>query len=675
MDVRLQTLKDIADARSRATFNVREMSEFIFGGKENFESMMEINDIITSDPICTWKDKQFMDRREILLRGLAVSKRLVELRNKYDWNLQELLYAMSYSTEHVPIFLHFSAFIPVIISQGTDEQQDEWLPLAESCRIIGAYAQTELGHGSNVQGLETTATYIPETDEFELDSNSFTGAKWWIGGIGLLGTHAVVQAKLILKGKNYGPHVFIAPLRSLEDHKVYPGVAIGDIGPKAYGGFSAMDNAFLRLHKYRIPRTNMLMRFSKVTKDGEYIKPPHSKLSYGSMVALRAMLVRQSGMTLSRGVTIASRYLTVRRQFSDGGEMERQVINYPSVQHRIFPLIATTYALCLTGDEMIARYINLTAELSQNNISSLADVHALSSGLKSYCTRVAADGLEECRKSLGGHGFSVFSGISDIFANYVPTNTFEGDNFLLTQQTARYLIKQLEAAQSGSLEPQTFSRYLNLVKDVNKFMNSHPRISSPESLLDPTLQLEILEHRAAYFVLDLARATKNPERKNQNGWSEFNIECQRVSLAHSEYVVTRCFTERIEEIKDTNSNLFNILSKLRNIFFLHTVSLRAGDFMEDGYLRPADLEHLRKQLRLSIAELSPDAIALTDAFCLKDVFLWSALGRYDGDAYGALWDAAQRNPINIEVSKRNGIAIGYEEYIRPLIKGTLESKL
>ncbi|KAI9078296.1 hypothetical protein K1719_039672 [Acacia pycnantha] len=56
-------------------------------------------------------------------------------------------------------------FVPAIKGQGTDEQQEKWLPLAYKMQIIGCYAQTELGHGSNVQGLETTATFDPQTAE------------------------------------------------------------------------------------------------------------------------------------------------------------------------------------------------------------------------------------------------------------------------------------------------------------------------------------------------------------------------------------------------------------------------------------------------------------------------------------------------------------------------------
>lgn len=68
-------------------------------------------------------------------------------------------------------------FIPAIEGQGTEEQKNKWLPLAQRMQIIGCYAQTELGHGSNVQGLETTATFDPQTDEFVVHSPTLTSSK------------------------------------------------------------------------------------------------------------------------------------------------------------------------------------------------------------------------------------------------------------------------------------------------------------------------------------------------------------------------------------------------------------------------------------------------------------------------------------------------------------------
>ena len=73
-------------------------------------------------------------------------------------------------------------FIPSLLSQASPEQQAEWLPKAMGLQLIGTYAQTELGHGTFVRGLETTATYDPEAQEFVAHSPTLTSTKWWPGG-------------------------------------------------------------------------------------------------------------------------------------------------------------------------------------------------------------------------------------------------------------------------------------------------------------------------------------------------------------------------------------------------------------------------------------------------------------------------------------------------------------
>lgn len=108
------------------------------------------------------------------------------------------------------------AFEPVINSQGSQELKAQFGPLVKHRGILGCYLQTELGHGTNVAQLETTATYIPESDEFEIHSPTLTSTKWWIGSLGKTANFGVVQAQLILPGeRNVGPHLFLVQLRSL----------------------------------------------------------------------------------------------------------------------------------------------------------------------------------------------------------------------------------------------------------------------------------------------------------------------------------------------------------------------------------------------------------------------------------------------------------------------------
>jgi len=78
------------------------------------------------------------------------------------------------------------------------------LPLCKNARILGGYAQTELGHGSDVSGLETTATFDKATDEFVINTPHPNATKWWPGDIGNHCTHCIVFAKLIIEGNSFG---------------------------------------------------------------------------------------------------------------------------------------------------------------------------------------------------------------------------------------------------------------------------------------------------------------------------------------------------------------------------------------------------------------------------------------------------------------------------------------
>ena len=90
--------------------------------------------------------------------------------------------------------------------------------------IIGCYAQTQLGHGSDVQNLETTATYIVESDSFVINTPSVSAAKYWPGDLGIFATHALVFAQMIVKGEKHGVQSFIVPIRDVKTLKILPGI-------------------------------------------------------------------------------------------------------------------------------------------------------------------------------------------------------------------------------------------------------------------------------------------------------------------------------------------------------------------------------------------------------------------------------------------------------------------
>jgi acyl-CoA oxidase len=137
-----------------------------------------------------------------------------------------------------------------------------------------------------------------------------------------------------------------------------------------------------------------------------------------------------------------------------------KVLDYTMVQIRLLTLLAATYALHCTGNGMMKLYqqnkemMNRKQSNGEDNggpkrgagpeethagSDLLADLHATSCGLKGLASSIAAEGLEVCRRACGGHGYSSFSGIGPWYADYLPTTTWEGDNYMLTQQVARYV--------------------------------------------------------------------------------------------------------------------------------------------------------------------------------------------------------------------------------------------
>ncbi len=253
-----------------------------------------------------------------------------------------------------------------------------------------------------------------------LHSPNLTSMKFWPGGLGKTATHAVVMARLLLQGKDMGMQSFIVPLRSRVDHTPLPGVSLLDIGPKL--GFNSVDNGAAIFKHVRIPRDHMLMGIVEVTREGELKKVQGKgegaeKLLYGAMLDVRVGLVEKAAITLARAVTITTRYSAVRKQgFAPQGpgakakgkdkgkkavRFELQVLDHPTQQHALMPLLAWSYALQATGQDMRQRYNEYLKEL---DLTLLPEVHALSSGLKALTAEVVSAGIEKCRKLCGGHG-------------------------------------------------------------------------------------------------------------------------------------------------------------------------------------------------------------------------------------------------------------------------------
>ncbi|KAK7029744.1 acyl-coenzyme A oxidase [Favolaschia claudopus] len=648
-----QNAIDMDKARAAASINVVDVRNFLNDGAARWRKREKIVGILSTDPLFDKSKRPFQNRQQQFLRGESISNRLYELKEIHKWTQEDMTIALSVMDEGLAI-----SFEPVIDLQATPDLLSKYSALVANKGILGCYLQTELGHGSNVNKLETTATYLPQTQEFEIHSPTLTSTKWWIGALGKTATHGVIQAKLILPGgKDMGPHLFLIQLRSLDTHKSLPGRIIGDIGPKAFGGWASTDNGFARFDHVRIPKENMLSKFAGVTDSGEYVTPPHAKMSFSGLLYFRSKMVTNAGWLIAKGATVSIRYATVRRQGEIGPDgLERQTISYPSLHARIIPLLARAYVYIELGRALTKRVDDLARGLSSGDMSQLAEMHVMTSGLKVLVSTTGIQDLETARRSMGGHGFSAFSGIGKLYADFVPAATYEGENFVLDQQVVRAALKTFRGLSSTKVPSLSItSLYLRHLLDKD----SAPPSLDDQAWTQPTFAILLLEWRAAFLVQEIANTTSAPEP----------TAAHRASRAVTEAFVAGRVGELITGLDAAlKPREAAVVRKVYLLFLLMTVESGLVDLFSFG-LFPASRMQSRdatRGLRLAIAglckDLLPEAIGLSDAFGFTDWELDSALGAYDGKVYEALWAKAQQEPLN-----ETDVTEAYQTSIRPLL--------
>ncbi|NNV09159.1 acyl-CoA dehydrogenase, partial [Geobacillus sp. MMMUD3] len=194
----------------------------------------------------------------------------------------------------------------------------QWLVPAQKGQLLGSFAMTEIGHGSDVAAIGTTATFDPETDEFVIDTPFTAATKEYIGNAARDARAAVVFAQLITAGVNHGVHALFVPVRT-EAGEPMPGVSISDDGFK--GGLRGVDNGRFAFDAVRVPRTNLLDRYGAVDETGAYTSPIDSPgrrffTMLGTLVQGRVSLDGAAVVASKLALDIAVRYGLERKQFT-----------------------------------------------------------------------------------------------------------------------------------------------------------------------------------------------------------------------------------------------------------------------------------------------------------------------------------------------------------------------
>lgn len=222
---------DLLHERQSATFDAEQLTQFMFADPQAYFSMnkrRQITRLAYSHPIHeSHLPLEFLDADEyysVLIRKSFIAIREAD-RLKITDNRLLNWYLTTFANGRFVFGLHMSMFINTLETMASEEQQKKFLPLARSFQIIGTYAQTELGHGSNLQRLETEAVFDRKTDSFIMNTPTLTATKFWPGALGRSSNYVLLMAQLYTPDRTQacGLQMFFVQIRDLDTHEPLPG--------------------------------------------------------------------------------------------------------------------------------------------------------------------------------------------------------------------------------------------------------------------------------------------------------------------------------------------------------------------------------------------------------------------------------------------------------------------
>lgn len=630
----------IWNERMSTSFSLNDMHSFLEGSKDASIHTLRLMQQIERDPILQIKPEYYElsknQHREITAKKIKRLSQFIEMDAPNFQTFQDRLNLIALIDPQLGtrVGVHLGLFLSAIRGNGTDEQFNYWAYKRGAIYlkdIYGCFSMTEIAHGSNVAALETTAEFDIAKDEFVITTPHIGATKWWIGGAAHSATHTVVFARLLIKGKDYGVKTFVVPIRDI-NHDLYPGVSIGDIGEKM--GRDGIDNGWIQFSGVRIPRQYMLSKFTKVDKEGNVEEPPLEQLSYGALLGGRVTMVTDSWRTGERFITIALRYSVGRRQFNLKGEkIENQLINYPLHQKRLLPYLSWVYGMSIASNQIQKDYKEILNKLDEgvksgdykllvSGINSLKTLFADSASLKSTCTWLTADLIDECRQSCGGHGYSAYSGFGKGYADHVVQCTWEGDNNILAQNSGRITIQKVMAyLKTGKVSGESYK----FLKDANK---SDIIISNKEDCN----KLDKLNLALKSVILRISYQCITKLNNNNKNWDLIATEKLVLSkLYAAEYILNKW----IEKLNKDNlsDSLKSQLENLAILFGITNIGKFAVYFLQTGVVSSEGLKDMEDYEYEIMNLIRKEVIGLTDSFKLSDFFINSVLGNYNGDIY------------------------------------------
>ncbi|MEV6263611.1 acyl-CoA dehydrogenase [Streptomyces sp. NPDC051784] len=530
----------------------------------------------------------------------------------------------------VKVGVQFGLFGGAILHLGTERHHQAYLPDLITGQLMGCFAMTETGHGSNVQALGTVAEYDTATREFVITTHGDQARKDYIGNAARHAELAVVFAQLKVGGTTEGVHAFVVPIRV--GGEVAHGVHIEDDGRKM--GLNGVDNGRIRFDGVRVPREALLNRFADVTPEGVYESPidnPDRRFftMLGTLVQGRVS-VGGAGVNAAKvALAIAVKYSVRRRQFQAASDTEEQLLlDYGLHQRRLLPLLARTYALHFAQD-VVRTQLHEVFSGAADDPQARRLLEARAAGTKALGTWHATRTVQECREACGGAGYLAVNRFAALKADSDIFTTFEGDNHVLLQLVAKGLLTHY-AGEFEDLDQLGMVRYVTglavetviektsahkLLERVRDLLPGGDEWDQEAGLLDSEYHLAMLRYREEHMLAGVARRLKRGiDQKRNPGvvFSQVQDHVIAVAHAHVERLVLEAFVARTKALPEGGNRV--AVGLLCDLFALSTIEADRAWFMEHGRLTIQRSKAISREVNDLCRKVRPLAEDLVDAW-------------------------------------------------------------
>ncbi|MCV7154562.1 acyl-CoA dehydrogenase family protein [Mycolicibacterium pyrenivorans] len=545
--------------------------------------------------------------------------------------------AMSDLSLMVKAGVQWGLFGGAIENLGTERHHEAYVQRIIDLDLLGCFAMTETGHGSDVQALETTATYDPATQEFVIDSPTRTSRKDYIGGAAETARVAAVFAQLITPdGEKHGVHCLVVPIRDDEGNDL-PGVTTSDCHYK--GGLPGVDNGRIQFDQVRVPRENLLNKYADVAPDGTYTSPIENVgrrffTMLGTLIRGRVTVGGSAAAAARVALDIATRYALERRQFeAPGDEQEVLIMDYLVHQRRLFPLIAKSYALQFAQNELVAKCHELQTSDSPD-AEEQRELESRAAGLKAANTWHATRAIQEAREACGGAGYLAENRLIALKADTDVFTTFEGDNHVLTQLVAKELLTAYADDIKG-MSPVEWVRFAaNFAGErvlkrtaaqtiMQTILDTREDNEEEGSLFNRGTQVKMFEDREEYMLASVARRLQG-KSKEMSPFDAFNSVQDHVlhtAQAHIDRIILEAFVAGIDACESASvegQEAREILGLVCDLYALTVIEEDKAWFVEHRFLSTERAKAVTRGINDRCRRLRPHAELLVDGFGIPE---------------------------------------------------------